>query len=97
MVMKVDHWHEAYMKRQRRSAKCHCCKRRFKAASRGRFPYFCSQTCRQRAYEVRRAGGGSAIAALRRDIDTIRVQEVIRKEIRNLMPDIVLDIMLKAA
>jgi hypothetical protein len=34
--------------------KCECCKAKFKRPARGRAPKYCSQSCRQRAYEKRK-------------------------------------------
>jgi hypothetical protein len=70
---------------RRRSLRCPVCKLRFKVNSRGRPPTFCSQSCRQRAYEQRRWSRPHPVELLARDIDTARVRDVIRQELREAL------------
>jgi len=70
---------------RRRSVRCPVCKTRFKVNSRGRPPTFCSQSCRQRAYEQRKWSRPHPVEQLARDIDTARVRNVIREEVREAL------------
>jgi hypothetical protein len=70
---------------RRRSVRCSVCKTRFKVNSRGRPPTFCSQSCRQRAYEQRRWSRPHPVELLARDLDTARVRNVIRQEVREAL------------
>jgi hypothetical protein len=70
---------------RRRSLRCPVCKKRFKVNSRGRPPTFCSRSCRQRAYEQRRWSRPQPVELLARDIDTARVRDVIRQEVREIL------------
>jgi tRNA(Ile2) C34 agmatinyltransferase TiaS len=70
---------------RRRSVRCPVCKKRFKVNSRGRPPNFCSRSCRQRAYEQRRWSRPHPVELLARDIDTARVRDVIRQEVREAL------------
>src|SRR5262245_7929479 len=70
---------------RRKSRRCAYCGGSFKPGKRGRPPIFCSPACRQRAYERRHAGVGGPMAALARDIDTVRVRDVIRQEIKRIL------------
>jgi len=57
-----------------------CCKATIKVKhKKGPLPLYCSQRCRQRAYERRRYMG--PMVALQQDIAHIRVREVIREEL----------------
>jgi hypothetical protein len=70
---------------RRRSQLCPVCKKRFKAKSRGRPPTFCSRSCCQRAYERRKWSRPQPVELLARDIDTARVRDVIRREVREIL------------
>jgi hypothetical protein len=70
---------------RRRSVRCPVCKKRFKVNPRGRPPTFCSRSCRQRAYEQRRWSRPHPIELLARGIDTARVRDVIRQEVREAL------------
>jgi hypothetical protein len=70
---------------RRRSVRCPVCKKRFKVNARGRPPTFCSESCRQRAYEQRRCSRPHPVELLARDIDTARVRNVIRQEVREAL------------
>jgi hypothetical protein len=72
----------AYRKRRRRTARCPICKEKFKINSRGRPPTFCSRSCCQRAYEQRKWSRPHPVELLARDIDTARVRDFIRQELR---------------
>jgi hypothetical protein len=75
----------AHRKRRRRTARCPICKKKFKINSRGRPPIFCSRSCCQRAYEQRKWSRPHPIELLARDIDTARVRDVIRQEVREAL------------
>ena len=70
---------------RRRSVRCPVCKTRFKVNSRGRPPTFCSRSCRQRAYEHRKWSRPHPVELLARDIDTARVRDIIRQEVREAL------------
>jgi hypothetical protein len=72
-------------KRRRRTACCPICKQKFKINSRGRPPIFCSRSCCQRGYEQRKWSRPHPIELLARDIDTARVRDVIRQEVREAL------------
>ena len=72
----------AYRKRRRRTARCPICKKKFRINSRGRPPTFCSRSCCQRAYEQRKWSRPHPVELLARDIDTARVRDFIRQELR---------------
>jgi hypothetical protein len=56
-----------------------------KVNSRGRPPTFCSHSCRQRDYEQRRWSRPHPVELLARDINTARVRDVIRQEVREVL------------
>jgi hypothetical protein len=72
------------MKRPK-TARCGFCKARLKIKPRGRVPTFCSQGCRQRAYQRRRWQRPHPIELLARDLATVQVRDVIRAEIWAIM------------
>jgi hypothetical protein len=49
--------------------------------ARGRLPNYCSDSCRQRAYQKRKWRGEGPVALLAKDLAHIRVREWLRKEI----------------
>jgi hypothetical protein len=65
--------------------RCPVCKTRFKVNLRGRPPTFCSQSCRQRAYEQRRWSRPHPVELLARDLDTASVRNFIRQEVREAL------------
>jgi hypothetical protein len=65
--------------------KCTRCGRRFKPASTGRPPRYCGAGCRQAAYLVRNANRLHPAQLLAADLAHIRVQDWLRREIRNLI------------
>ncbi len=65
--------------------KCARCKTRFKPPRRGRRPKYCSHSCRQRAYEARRAAQYIPSLLLTRDIDDIRTRDGIRRAMIDLL------------
>jgi len=73
--------------RRRKSARCPVCKERFKIHPRGRPPTFCSRSCRQRAYEQRKWSRPHPVELLARDIASVRVRDMIRQEIRQILLD----------
>ena len=70
---------------RRRTARCLRCKGKFKIKSRGRPSTFRSRPCRQRAYEQRKHSRPHLIELLARDIDTARVRDAIREEVRKVL------------
>jgi len=68
-----------------KSIKCGVCKTRVKIKGRGRVPEFCSQSCRQRAYQKRKWQRPYSVELLARDIATLRVRTAIRAEIWAIM------------
>jgi len=71
-------------KRPRRRADqtlvCGWCSREFLPATRGRTPKWCSQSCRQRAWEQRRAAR-SGLAAVEIVQQVVEVEKVVQKEV----------------
>ena len=71
-------------KRPRRRANqtllCGWCSREFLPATRGRTPKWCSQTCRQRAWEQRRAAR-SGLVAVKVVHQVVEVEKVVQKEV----------------
>ena len=77
-------------KRARRKRSCTWCREKFLPSDRGRPPRFCSSSCRQRAYEKRRAQRpsiGGAFKALRRDIAGLRMDAHIREVMMEVLED----------
>jgi hypothetical protein len=66
-------------KRRPRTVRCRRCKAAIKVKRKGPLPLYCSQTCRQLAYERRRYSG--PMVALAQDLAHVRVRDVIRKEL----------------
>src|SRR6516164_11078769 len=71
--------------RRRKTARCPVCKERFKISPRGRPPTFCGRSCRQRAYEQRKWSRPHPVELLARDIASVRVRDVIRQEVRQVL------------
>jgi hypothetical protein len=71
-------------KRPRRRANqtlvCGWCSREFLPATRGRTPKWCTQGCRQRAWEQRRAAR-SGLAAVEIVQQVVEVEKVVQKEV----------------
>lgn len=59
---------------------CGWCSREFTPATRGRTPKWCSQTCRQRAWEQSRAAR-SGLAAIDVVQQIVEVEKVVKKEV----------------
>jgi hypothetical protein len=59
---------------------CGWCSREFFPATRGRTPKWCSQACRQRAWEQRRAAR-SGLAAVEIVQQVVEVEKVVQKEV----------------
>ena len=71
-----------------RTLRCHRCNTKIEIKPRGRTPDFCSQTCRQRAYEQRKWARPAAVESLARDLATAKVREAIRAEVWSLLREI---------
>jgi hypothetical protein len=65
--------------------KCTRCGRRFKPASTGRPPRYCSASCRQAAYLVRNANRLHPVQLLAADLADIQVQNWLRREMLKLL------------
>jgi hypothetical protein len=78
LVYALDKAYGGSMKRPR-TLRCERCKNKIKVEPRGRLPRFCSQTCRQRAYE-RAKWGQPHLAALHSDLATVEMRTAIREE-----------------
>jgi hypothetical protein len=76
-------------KRRPRTVKCRRCKTKIRVRPKGRVPVFCGRNCRQRAYEHNHALRPTLtpMSILARDIDTVRVRDAIRAEIRAILRD----------
>jgi hypothetical protein len=68
-----------------RTLRCRWCKTKIEIKPRGRVAEFCSQTCRQRAYEQRKWTRPVAIEAVAGDLATTKVREAIRAEAWSLL------------
>jgi len=68
--------------------KCAWCKSRFKPPLRGRRPKYCSHSCRQRAYEARRAEQNIPSLLLGRDMDNIRSRDGIRRAVVDVLREL---------
>jgi hypothetical protein len=71
------------MRRGPRPKTLHCvgCRKKFDVQARGRLPLFCSQSCRQRAYEKRRWSRPSVVEALAQDLATSEGRAIMRNEV----------------
>ena len=65
--------------------KCSWCKKRFKPPSKGRRPKYCSHSCRQRAYEMRRAQQRVPELLLGQDIDGIRTKDGVERAVVDVL------------
>jgi hypothetical protein len=70
---------------KRRAVKCTRCGRRFKPASTGRPPRYCSASCRQAAYLARNANRLRPVQLLAADLSHIHVKNWLRREMWNLL------------
>ena len=68
-----------------RTLRCRWCNSKIEIKPRGRVPEFCSQTCRQRAYEQRKWARPAAVEMVARDLATAKVREVVRSEAWHLL------------
>jgi hypothetical protein len=73
-----------YAKRPK-TVRCQWCRKRFAVPVRGRLPNYCSDSCRQRAYQKRKWRGEGPVALLAKDLAHLRVREWLRKEIWALL------------
>ena len=71
--------------RRPRTKKCKWCRKTIKIASRGPVPTYCSQSCKQRAYERRKYRG--PMLALIEDTETVKLRALIRNEITNILTE----------
>src|SRR5256885_1571122 len=67
------------------SRKCAYCRKRFRVSPRGRPAEYCSRSCRQWAYIHRKFNRPALVQLLRRDLDRVQVQDLLREEIRNVL------------
>jgi hypothetical protein len=70
-------------RRRPRSTRCKGCGRSIKVAIKGRVPTYCGQPCKQRAYKKRQLS--SPMVLLSQDIATMKVREIIRREIWDIL------------
>jgi hypothetical protein len=68
-----------------KTVRCRWCRKRFKVLVRGRLPDYCSDSCRQRAYQKRKWRDETPVVLLAKDLAHIRVREWLRKEIWDLL------------
>jgi hypothetical protein len=68
-----------------RTLRCRRCNAMIKVNPHGRIPEFCSQTCRQRAYEKRKWARPAAIEIVARDLATTKLRAAIRAETLSVM------------
>lgn len=68
--------------------KCRWCPKRFKPLSRGRRPLYCSQSCRQRAYEARRAQQNVPGLLLGRDMGDIRTKAGVKRAVVEVLREL---------
>lgn len=75
-----------------RQRSCGWCKAKFKPPTRGRPPLYCCQSCRQRAYEERRAaqfaGRQLPKLLLGKDIEDMRTKAGIRRAIIDVLSEV---------
>ena len=64
---------------------CAWCSREFTLSARGRLPKWCSQSCRQRAWEQRRAAR-SGVAAVEVVRQTVQVEKVVKVTVVQPVP-----------
>lgn len=75
--------------RRPKTGRCQRCGQQFPMPLRGRERQYCSSSCRQRAYEQRRARPVASVLEqlLRDDLSRVRLQDLIREEtLRTLAP-----------
>ena len=65
--------------------KCAWCKNRFAPPSKGRRPIYCSHSCRQRAYEVRRAQQIVPELLLGQDMEDIRTKAGVERAVVDVL------------
>jgi len=71
--------------RRPKTVSCRRCKTKIKVKSKGPLPLYCSQVCKQRAYERRKHSG--LMVALAQDLATVKVRDVIRAEVRSVFQE----------
>ncbi len=86
--MHYRHVTKSLTKSPRRTRKCPSCRKRLKLSARGRPKLYCSASCRQRAYERRKAERLTPRLLLERDVDQIRskagIQRVVLETLREI-------------
>ncbi len=65
--------------------RCGRCRKPFLPQSKGRRPNYCSQSCRQRAYEARRAQQKVPELLLGRDIEDIRTKGGVERAVVDVL------------
>ena len=65
--------------------KCRWCRKRFQPPSKGRRPRYCSHSCRQRAYEARRAQQKVPELLLGRDMGDIRTKAGVERAVVDVL------------
>jgi hypothetical protein len=72
--------------------RCFHCRKRFTAPQRGRPPRYCSASCRQRAYEKRRASSQVEahlpLRLLARDIAAVQGQDEFRRRVVEVLREL---------
>jgi hypothetical protein len=68
-----------------RTLRCRWCNTKIEIKPRGRVAEFCSQTCRQRAYEQRKWARPAPVELLARDLATAKFREAVRAELWSLL------------
>ena len=66
-------------RRRPRTVRCIRCKKSIKLKAKGRVPFYCSASCRQRSYLITKYRGPAEL--LQQDISTVRFRDFIRREI----------------
>jgi hypothetical protein len=81
---------DAAYRKQRRARRLRCirCNKLFNRPQRGRLPDYCSQSCRQRAYESRRALGSTPSFLLQHDMDDIRTKDGIKRAVVDVLREL---------
>jgi hypothetical protein len=63
--------------------RCRRCRANIKVKAKGPLPLYCSQACKQRAYERRKYSGLKV--ALAQDLATVKVRDAIRAEVVSVL------------
>ena len=68
--------------RRPRTLRCQWCRDRYAVKPRGREPAYCSRSCRQRAYEARKAAEGVPRRLLKADLARHDLQVLVQREVQ---------------